>query len=202
LLIVTQSPRQSAVDSVFFGGLDLRQQLEYSAMRETIRQRGTVRMALVPFIFLGWAAVAVAMTAVITVSVSTLVPLLVLAAGFEAIFALHLNVERIGRYLQVYYEPDGGWEHVAMAFGQRYKGGGPDPLFVQLFVFAASLNFLPVTLVAEDVAEVVVLALAHLVFVYRIRTARATAARQRAVDLERFTAIRQGETPPPVRTSH
>ena len=166
-------------------------------MRDTIRQRGTVRMALIPLIFLGWAATAVAMTAVITVSVSTLVPLLVLAAGFEAIFALHLNVERIGRYLQVYHEADGGWEHVAMAFGARYKGAGPDPLFVQLFVFAASLNFLPVTLVAEDVAEVVVLALAHLVFVYRIRTARTTAAKQRALDLERFTAIRNEPAAPP-----
>lgn len=169
-------------------------------MRDTIRQRGTVRMALVPFIFLGWAAVAVAMTAVITVSVSTLVPLLVLAAGFEAIFALHLNVERIGRFLQVYHEPATGWEHVAMTFGQRFKGGGADPLFVQLFVFAASLNFLPVTLVAEDVAEVVVLALAHLVFIYRIRTARTTAARQRAEDLERFTAIRrEADAPPPAQ---
>lgn len=173
-----------------FGDLDIRQQLEYSAMRETIRQRGTVRMALVPLIFVGWAATAVAMTAVITVSVSTLVPLLVLAAGFEAIFALHLNVERIGRYLQVYHEQDGGWEHVAMAFGQRFKGAGPDPLFVQLFVFAASLNFLPVTLVAEDVAEVVVLALAHLAFIYRIRTAKTTAAKQRVADLERFTTLR------------
>ena len=175
---------------ILFGDLDIRQQLEYSAMRETIRQRGTVRMALVPLIFVGWGATAVATTAVITVSVSTLVPLLVLAAGFEAIFAMHLNVERIGRYLQVYHERDGGWEHVAMAFGQRFKGAGPDPLFVQLFVFAASLNFLPVTLVAVDPAEVAVLALAHLVFIYRIRTARTTSARQRAADLERFTALR------------
>ena len=95
-------------------------------MRDTIRQRGTVRMALVPLIFFGWAATAVAMTAVITVSVSTLVPLLVLAAGFEAIFALHLNVERIGRYLQVYHEAEGGWEHVAMAFGQCVVGIGSD----------------------------------------------------------------------------
>jgi hypothetical protein len=159
-------------------------------MRDTIRQRGTVRMGLVPFIFVGWAAVAVATTAVITVPISTLVPLLVLAAGFEAIYALHLNVERIGRYLQVFHERDGGWEQVAMAFGQRFPGAGPDPLFVQLFVFAGSLNFLPVTLVAEDVAEVVVLALVHLVFVYRIRTARANASKQRAADLERFTTIR------------
>jgi hypothetical protein len=165
-------------------------------MRDTIRQRGTVRMALVPIIFLGWAATAVAVTSLITVSLSTLVPLLVLAAGFEAIFALHLNVERIGRYLQVYHEPDGGWEHVAMTFGQRYKGGGPDPLFVQLFVFATSVNFLPVTLVAVDVAEVVVLALAHLVFVYRIRTARAISSRQRTADLERFAAIRQDASGP------
>jgi hypothetical protein len=154
-----QSPlanRQSAM--IRFGALDHRQQLEYAAMRDTIRQRGTVRMGLVPFIFVGWAAVAVATTAVITVSISTLVPLLVLAAGFEALYALHLNVERIGRYLQVFHERDGGWEQVAMAFGQRFPGAGPDPLFVQLFVFAGSLNFLPVTLVAEDVAEVVVLA--------------------------------------------
>lgn len=163
-------------------------------MRDTIRQRGTVRMALVPLIFVGWAATAVAVTAVITVSVSTLVPLMVLAAGFEAIYALHLNVERIGRYLQVFHEADGGWEHVAMAFGQRFKGAGPDPLFVQLFVFAGSLNFLPVTLVAGDVTEVVVLAIAHLAFVYRVRTARATAAKQRALDLERFIEIRDGDT--------
>ena len=159
-------------------------------MRDTIRQRGTVRMALVPFIFVGWAAVAVAMMAVINVSVSVLVPLLVLAAGFEAIFALHLNVERIGRYLQVFHEADGGWERVAMAFGERFKGAGPDPLFVQLFVFAASLNFLPVTLVAQDPAEVVVLALVHLLLIYRIRTARTVTAKQRAMDLERFTMLR------------
>src|SRR5690606_36019225 len=93
---------------LFFGGLDARQQAEYQSMRDTIRQRGTVRMVLVPVTFIGWAAVAAGVSAVITVAISTLVPLLVLAAGFEAIFALHLNVERIGRYLQVFHEQDGG----------------------------------------------------------------------------------------------
>ena len=63
-------------------------------------------MVLLPVIFIGWAATAVATAAAITVAVSTLVPLLVLAAGFEAIFALHINVERIGRYLQVFHEQE------------------------------------------------------------------------------------------------
>src|SRR3990170_4795475 len=101
---------------------------EYSALRATIRERGTARIVLLPLVFIGWAGTAVATAAVITVAVSTLVPLLVLVVGFEAVFALHVNVERIGRYLQVFHEPDGGWEHVAMAFGQRFPGTGPDPL--------------------------------------------------------------------------
>ena len=174
---------------LFFGGLDARQQIEYSAMRNTIRQRGTARMVLVPVTFIGWAATAAATAAVITVAISTLVPLLVLAAGFEAIFALHMNVERIGRYLQVFHERDGGWEQVAMKFGERFKGAGPDPLFGQLFVFGASVNFLPVLLVGEPV-EIGVLAVVHLAAIYRIRAARGTAARQRADDLQRFEQLR------------
>ena len=84
-------------------------------------------MVVLPLIFIGWAATAVATAAVITVAVSTLVPLLVLVAGFEAVFALHVNVERIGRYLQIFHEPDGaGGEHVAMVIGQRYPVTAPD----------------------------------------------------------------------------
>jgi hypothetical protein len=169
--------------------LNYRQQGEYAALRDTIRQRGTVRMALVPIVFIGWAATAIATAAVITVAISTLVPLLVLVAGFETIFALHMNVERIGRYLQVFHEPDGGWEHVAMAFGQKYPGGGPDALFTQLFVFGISVNFLPVAL-GGDPTEIVVLAVLHLFAIYRIRMARVAAGRQRSSDLEKFTALR------------
>ena len=86
----------------------MRKDDEYAAMRATIRERGTARMVLVPLIFIGWAATAIATAAVITVALSTLVPLIILAAGFEAVFALHVNVERIGRYLQVFHEPDDG----------------------------------------------------------------------------------------------
>jgi hypothetical protein len=162
---------------------------EYAAMRQTIRERGTARMVLVPIIFIGWAATAISTAAVITVAISTLVPLLVLAAGFEAIFALHVTVERIGRYVQVFHERDGGWEHVAMSFGQRFPGTGPDPLFSRLFVFAISANFLPVVLGGE-VVEIVVVAVFHLVLINRIRLARTYAAAQRAADLQKFEALR------------
>lgn len=158
-------------------------------MRETIRQRGTVRMALAPVIFIGWGATAIATAAVITVAISTLVPLLVLASGFEAVYALHVNVERIGRYLQVFHESDGGWEPVAMAFGERFPSAGPDPLFSQLFVLGISVNFLPVALGGEP-PEIIVLAIVHLLAVYRIRSARAASRRQRSEDLERFRALR------------
>lgn len=159
-------------------------------MRATIRERGTARMALLPLVFIGWAGATIATAAVITVALSTLVPLMVLVAGFEAIFALHTNVERIGRYLQVFHEADDGWEHVAMRLGQRFPGTGPDPLFGRLFVLATSVNFLPAALGGET-PELVVLALLHLVFINRIRIARGVAARQRAEDLERFTALRE-----------
>ena len=158
-------------------------------MRDTIRQRGTARMVLVPLLFVGWAGTAVATAAVITVGLSTLVPLLVLAAGFEAVLALHLNVERIGRYLQVFHEREGGWEQVAMAYGQSFPGSGPDPLFTQLFVFGVSVNFLPAALGGEPL-EIAVVAIVHLALVYRIRMARTRAGRQRAEDLERFEQLR------------
>jgi hypothetical protein len=146
-------------------------------------------MVLVPLTFVGWAGTAVATAAVITVALSTLVPLLVLAAGFEAIFALHMNVERIGRYLEVFHERDGGWEHVAMQYGQRFRGAGPDPLFARLFVLGVSLNLLPAALGGEPL-EVGIIAVAHLLLVYRIRTARAAATAQRSEDLSRFEQLR------------
>jgi hypothetical protein len=166
---------------------------EYIAMRATIRERGTARMVLLPLVFVGWAGTAVATAAVITVAVSTLVPLLVLVAGFEAIFALHLNVERIGRYLQVFHEADDGWEHIAMTYGQRYPRSGPDPLYSRLFVLATSVNFLPVALGGELFPDIVVLAVLHLLFVNRIRVAGVFAAKQRAEDLERFVSLKRGE---------
>lgn len=167
----------------------MRHDEEYAVMRATIRERGTARMVLVPIVFIGWAGVAIATAAVITVALSTLVPLMVLVAGFEAIYALHINVERVGRYVQVFHEPDGGWEHVAMRFGQRFPGTGPDPLFGRIFALATSINFLPAALGGET-PELVVLAVLHMAFIYRVRAAQKFAGRQRAEDMERFTALR------------
>lgn len=171
---------------------------EYAALRATIRERGTARMVLLPIIFIAWAGTAVATSAVITVAISTLIPLMVLAAGFESTLALYLNVERIGRYLQVFHEKDDGWEHVAMAFGQRFAaGGGPDPLFARLFVTAASINFLPVALGGVPV-EVGVLAVAHLIVIARIRLGQKAAGAVRSLDLDRFRELASVSPDPPV----
>jgi hypothetical protein len=167
-----------------------RQAQEYVALRETIRARGTVRMVLPPAVIAAWAATAIATAAVITIAISTLVPLLVLVAGFEAVYALHLNVERIGRYLQVFHEDGAGWEHVVAEYGQRYPARAPDALFSRVFVMAASVNFIPAAL-GGDVPEIVILAVLHLLFINRIRTARLASAHQRTTDVERFTALKQ-----------
>jgi hypothetical protein len=160
-------------------------------------------MLLVPFTITAWAAVAVATSAVITVAISTLVPLLVLAAGFEAVFALYTSVERIGRYLQVSHERDGdaGWEHATVEFDRRFSRGRPDPLFARLFMTAVSLNFLPVTLGGTTI-EIVVLAALHFVFINRIRLAQNAARAQRALDLEQFqTLTRPADASGPASTS-
>jgi len=166
---------------------------EYQVLRATIQQRGTARMVLIPLIFVGWAGTAVATAAVITVAVSTLVPLLILVAGFEAVFALHVNVERIGRYLQVFHEREVGWERVAMTFSQRFRGG-PDPLFSRLFVLATSVNFLPAALGWENAPELAILAGLHLLFINRVRLGRIFAAKQRTEDLERFATLKRETT--------
>src|SRR5215831_2676609 len=164
-------------------------QAEYEALRATIRERGTVRMILLPVTFGLWGGAAIATTAAIALPIAALLPLLVLAAGFEAIYALHVNVERIGRYIQVFHEPDGGWEHTAMAFGQRFPGKGPDALFSGLFLIATALNYLPVAL-GGAMVELVVAGLLHLVLAVHIGTARSRASKQRQQDLERFQTLR------------
>ena len=59
---------------------------------------------------------------------------------------MHVGVERIGRYLQVFYEgtADGPmWETTAMSVGPALPGGGVDPLFTVVFAFATLLNLIP-----------------------------------------------------------
>jgi hypothetical protein len=170
---------------------------EYRALRATIQQRGTVRVCVFLAALIAWAAATIATAALAALPVATLLPLLLLAAGFEAVFNLHTGVERIGRYLQVFYDdgdssPSGReWERTAMAYGRAYPGGWSDPLFSLYFIVAAVLNFVPVILAEPVQIEVIVVGAVHLMMVARVLIARHAASGQRARDLERFQRIRQ-----------
>ncbi|HEY6361973.1 MAG TPA: hypothetical protein VIX63_12750 [Vicinamibacterales bacterium] len=125
--------------------------------------------------------------------VASLMTLGVLVAGFEAIHALHVGVERIGRYLQVFYETGTDtprWETTAMAVGPSLPGGGIDPLFSVVFICAAVLNVVPALLPQPTTLELSVVGVLHAAFVFRVIRARGAAARQRAVELESFKAVR------------
>lgn len=165
---------------------------EFAALRATIRERGTRRVSLVVATVIAWAVLCLATEIWIATPVATLIPLLVLAAGFEAVFALHVGVERIGRYLQVEYEgtPEGpAWEHTAMRFGAAPgpAAGAVDPLFSGLFILATALNIVPAVLstvgVEGGAIELGVFGAVHLALILRIFRARAYAAKQRALDL-------------------
>jgi len=153
--------------------------------------------------FVVWAGLALAAAALHVFPPLALVPLLALAAGFEGVFALHVGVERIGRYLQTRYETGEGlpaWEHTAMKLGaQRGSNPGIDPLFTWPFVLAAALNLLiavvlqtypgplePGTMMSFEgppPASLAVFALIHAVFVSRVISARRFARTQRERDL-------------------
>jgi hypothetical protein len=167
---------------------DLRTE-EYRALRDTIQARGTARTCI--FIAgLGiWAALSVVILAIGAVPLAVVFPLLVLAGTFEAVFALHAGVERIGRYLQVFH--DDTWERTAMAFGPPLAKTGTDPLFAGLFGLATAFNFLQVVAAGAVTAELAVLGAFHLVFLVRVVVARRAAARQRAADLGRFEELKQ-----------
>ena len=114
-------------------------------LRRTIAARGTARMLVAPTSCMGWAALTLAHSGVAGTPTASLLSLAVLVAGFESVHALHVGSERIGRYLQVYYEADVNgprWESTAMLVGPALPGGGIDPLFSGLFIGACLLNLL------------------------------------------------------------
>ena len=182
---------------------------EYTVLRQTIAARGTARMVLFPVTMIAWAALALVDLTFADAPLAALYPLAVLVGGFEAIHALHVGVERVGRYLQVYYESlETGprWETTVMSVGPSLPGGGIDPLFSIVFVCAAFVNIVPALAlqVAKPTAtELGVIGVLHLAFVVRVVRARGAAARQRAVELESFRAIHsqipnpQTQTPNP-----
>ena len=164
---------------------------EYRVLRDTIRERGTARVWIVLAGLSIWAALTVVTFALAPFPAATVLPLLILAAGFEIVFNIHTAVERIGRYIQVFHEEESGWEHVAMAYGQKYSGGGGDPLFANFYRTATVLNFLPAAFARPLPVEIAVLGAIHALFIVRIELARRQAARQRAIDLERFLQLKR-----------
>jgi hypothetical protein len=161
---------------------------EYEALRATIRDRGTVRMCAVLGGLIAWGALLITLLIGRLEGGVTLVPLLVLAATFEINFFIHTGVERVGRYIQVFYEERKGvpgWETIAMNYGAKFPAG-LDPLFCAIFGVATALN-VSVSIASLRLPWWIALSLAsHLAFAYRIVSARALARSQRALDLDRF----------------
>jgi len=201
-----------------------REQDEYSALRATIRERGTARICIFVAGIAAWAAVTIATAALASTPVAALLPLLLLASVFEAIYALHVGVERIGRYIQVFHETESqaadapgppalaasparpappapsappappalrGWEHVAMAFGRPAGAVAIDALFTVPFLLATLFNIAPALMLNPVRTELIFVGGAHALFVLRLFVARQAAARQRAIDLERFQQLKR-----------
>jgi hypothetical protein len=169
---------------------------EYQALRDTIRERGTVRLWVILAGLVAWGALAASVRFADSGGALPLVPLVVLAAAFEINFFIHTGVERIGRYVQVFYEERGGltgWETTAMAYGARFPTG-LDPLFSMVFAAAAALNFLSSVVAAVRRRGWLGIALAaHRAFSYRIVVARRLSSAQRALDLDRFRNLLSGQ---------
>jgi hypothetical protein len=142
---------------------------EFATLRQTIAMRGTVRILLLPVTLVGWSLLAGALVLFNDLPVGALLSLAVLIGGFEAIHALHVGVERIGRYIQVFYE------------------GGPDGPRWETTV----ANMIPALLPQPVLLELSVVGVFHLAFILRLARARGAAARQRAVELETFRALRK-----------
>src|SRR5436190_487845 len=128
---------------------------EYLVLRRTIAQRGALRPVLVLAGMAIWGALLIAVLVLLPYPVAAAIPLLSLLVTFEVIRPLHFGAERIGRYIQVFYEEAGepgrsltdtpSWERVAMNFGV-VPGVGGHPLFVPLFLLATAINFVAVLL--------------------------------------------------------
>ncbi len=173
---------------------------EYRILRETIASRGGLRSTLALSGLGLWALLLVAVLAWIPYPLGAIIPLLSLVATFEVVRPLHFGTERIGRYLQAFYEEDGqperplaetpSWERVSMKLS-TVPGVGGHPLFVPVFFLATIVNTLPV-LLAQPLAtpiEMAALGVPHVTFmIWLFKGDRAMRA-QRAAELEQFRSL-------------
>jgi len=172
---------------------------EYLVLRQTIAQRGALRPILVLCGMAIWAALLIAVLAMLPYPVASAIPLLALLVTFEVIRPLHFGAERIGRYIQVFYEEAGepnrplsdtpSWERIAMSFG-AVPGVGGHPLFVPLFLLATAINYLAVLLPRPVVVELSVMAVPHLAFIGWLVAADRAMRHQRALELARLRELK------------
>lgn len=171
---------------------------EYLVLRETIARRGTIRPILV-LVGMGiWGALLIAVLVLLPYPIAAAIPLVVLLITFEVIRPLHFGAERIGRYLQVFYEEAGepdrsfcdtpSWERVAMSFG-AVPGVGGHPLFVPLFLIATGVNYLAVLLPRPVAVEMSVMAVPHLAFIAWLVLSDRAMRSQRSIELARLRAM-------------
>jgi len=183
-------------------------QSEYLVLRKTIAQRGALRPILVLCGLGIWAALLIAVLVLLPYPVAAAIPLLALVVTFEAIRPLHFGAERIGRYIQVFYEEAGdpsrplsdtpSWERVAISFG-IVPGVGGHALFVPLFLIATALNYLAVLLPRPEAIELSVMAIPHLAFIaWLVATDRAMRA-QRGIELAHCASFTSNENPNRIR---
>jgi len=145
-----------------------------------------------------WAAILTAVLVLLPYPVAAAIPLLILAVTFEVIRPLHFGAERIGRYLQVFYEEQGepgrpmsdtpSWERVAMSFG-KVPGAGGHPLFVPVFFLATTVNYLAVLLPRPVAIEMSVMAIPHVAFLAWLLAADRAMRGQRAIELVRLQEL-------------
>lgn len=171
---------------------------EFRALRATIRSRTGLRLALTVAGLAAWALILVAVLVWLPNPIAGSIPLLLLAATFEVNRMLHLTVERIGRYLQVFFEDVGAagadgprWETTAMTFGPSIPGAGGHPLLVPIFLIATLINMLAVLLPGPTPVEFGVLSTPHAAFVVWMAFADRAMRRQRVKELERFRELKQ-----------
>ena len=171
---------------------------EFRSLRATIRERGHLRLIVSAITFVAWGSL-LPTTSALSNSLAVLVPLVVLAGGFEVVFAAHVGVERVGRYLAAHYETTEGalpaWERTASKLGQDPSAAtSVDPLFTRVFGIATLVNLI-VTARAPWEPEVtqliglLLVAAAHVGFGLRLIKGLRFAQEQRLRDAEIFGRI-------------
>ena len=168
---------------------------EYLVLRRTIAQRGALRPILLVCGIGIWALTLTAVLVWLQYPVAFFIPLIVIAATFEAIRPLHFGAERIGRYLQVFYEEAGeqdrplrdtpAWERVTMRFG-KVPGVGGHPLFVPIFFLALAVNYMAMMLSGPGAIDTIVMAVAHAIFGGWLFAAHRAMKTQREIEVERL----------------